>query len=90
MRLQTILLPTEEICNVKELYYHEQKERLDFDGYFNLFQIEKRRRYTIIEKLILSLDLEGYSEITLMNNRQCIKTYSLEETIQPETTARRF
>lgn len=78
MRLQTILLPTEEICNVEELYFHRRGAYLDFDGYFNLFQIAKRKRYTRITKLKLSLELEGYSEIRLMNNRTQIGSYPLD------------
>ena len=78
MRLQTILLPTEEICNVEELYFHRRGAYLDFDGYFNLFQIAKRKRYTRITGLKLSLELEGCSEIQLMNNRTQIASYSLE------------
>lgn len=78
MRLQTILLPTEEICNVEELYFHRRGAYLDFDGYFNLFQIAKRKRYTRITGLKLSLELEGYSEIRLMNNRTQIGSYPLD------------
>ena len=77
MRLQTILLPTEEICNVEELYFHRHGEYLEFDGYFNLFQIAKRKRYTGITGLKLQLELEGYSEIQLMNNRKLIQRFSL-------------
>ena len=78
MRLQTILLPTEEICNVEELYFHRRGAYLDFDGYFNLFQIAKRKRYTKITGLKLSLELEGYSEIRLMNNRKPIQRFFLD------------
>ena len=78
MRLQTILLPTEEICNVEELYFHRRGAYLDFDGYFNLFQIAKRKRYTRITGLKLSLELEGCCEIRLMNNRTQIASYPLD------------
>lgn len=78
MRLQTILLPTEEICNVEELYFHRHGEYLEFDGYFNLFQIAKRKRYTGITGLKLQLELAGYSEIRLMNDRKQIGSCPLD------------
>lgn len=77
MRLQSILLPTEDICNVEALYFHRNGDYLEFDGYFNLFQIAKRKRYTGITGLKLQLELEGYSEIQLMNNRKLIQRFSL-------------
>ena len=78
MRLQTILLPTEEICNVEELYFHRRGAYLDFDGYFNLFQIAKRKRYTGITGLKLQLELAGYSEIRLMNDRKQVGSCPLD------------
>ena len=51
IQLQSILMPSEEICRVSELYYHEKNGQINFDGYFNLFYIEKRKAYTNIEKL---------------------------------------
>ena len=79
MRLQTILLPDNEICDVEELYFHRRGDRIDVDGYFNLFQIEKRKRYTTLSKLTLRIELEGYRSITLMNGKHKIVTSSLDE-----------
>ena len=46
MRLQTIVSPTENVCNIPEMYFHRTGNRVDYDGYFNLFYIEKRKYYT--------------------------------------------
>ena len=32
VQLQSVLLPQEGICDIKELYYHEEKQRIIFDG----------------------------------------------------------
>lgn len=78
MRLQSVLLPTEDICGIRELYFHENGEWIDFDGYFNLFQIAKRKRYTAISGLFLRLTLKGYQAIRLMCGRNCIGEYPLD------------
>ena len=48
IQLQSILFPSSNVCQVEELYFHrydqaQKGERIDFDGYFNLFYIEKRK-----------------------------------------------
>lgn len=78
MRLQTILFPTEDICDVKEMYFHERGEYVDFDGYFNLFQIDARRSHTELRKLFLDIRLKGYKEIIIMNNREEVARYKTE------------
>ena len=78
MRLQSILLPTEDICNVEALYFHRNGNYLEFDGYFNLFQIAKRKHYTALTGIALQLELSGYSELLLMNDRRTIAWHRLE------------
>ncbi len=78
IQLQSILMPSEEICKVSELYYHENNGQINFDGYFNLFYIEKRKAYTNIEKLFLSLRLKGFSSLALYRNREKLQEVSLE------------
>ena len=46
MRLQNIRFPEADICREEELYFHRNGEWVDFNGYFNLFYIEKRKKYT--------------------------------------------
>lgn len=80
VQLQSILLPTEEICKIPELYYHENDNRVDFDGYFNLFYIEKRKVYTNISGVYLVLRAVGYSRLLLMHESQEIMEVELENT----------
>ncbi|MBQ9334422.1 MAG: glycosyltransferase family 2 protein [Lachnospiraceae bacterium] len=79
IRLQSVLLPTEGICEEQELYYHtlDEGRSEDYDGYFNLFYIEKRKRYTGLAGLRLNLRLQGYVSITLMHDRDEIMSYEL-------------
>ena len=79
IQLQNILLPCNEVCSVSELYYHEYDNRIDFDGYFNLFYIEKRKEYTNIADLYLILRLTGYSRLLLMHDRQIIEEIELRD-----------
>lgn len=69
IQLQSILLPTDDVCSVPELYFHKVGKRIDFDGYFNLFYIKKRKAYTQIEKLCLELTLKGYDELLLVHEQ---------------------
>ena len=80
IQLQNILLPCEDICNVPELYYHEYENRVDFDGYFNLFYLEKRKAYTNFAGLYLIFQSVGYSRLLLMHDRQVVKEIELEDT----------
>lgn len=77
MRLQTIEHPN-QICGIPELYYHEGSHRtVDYDGYFNLFYIEKHKKYTRITNLTLELTLAGYTKLTLMHDRESLAAYTL-------------
>ena len=80
IKLQTILHPTEELCDEEQVYYHRQEDGLtiDYDGYFNLFYIEKRHKYTDITELKLILELQGYESVTLMHDRDELNTYDLK------------
>ena len=77
LRLQSILLPTEDVCNVKELYYHKGDNEIKFDGYFNLFAIDKWRKYTKIDNLHLHIMCKGFKKIKLMCKRKEIKSFDL-------------
>ena len=84
MRLQTILKPNKEICEIEELYFHREGNLIFADGFFNLFYIEKRKKYTSIERLFLCLKLRGYSIIHLMHDREeisCTELSASEEGI---------
>ena len=46
IQLQSILHPRVDVCDVSDLYYQEKCGQKDYDGYFNLFYIEKWLKYT--------------------------------------------
>lgn len=79
MRLQSILLPKAHICEEKTVYFHENESKQDFDSYFNLFYIEKHKKYTTMSSLQLVIELQGYNSITLMHDREEIETKLLCE-----------
>lgn len=80
IQLQSILVPTEEVCSVAELYYHKtDMNRVDFDGYFNLFYIEKRKAYTDIENLFLEIDVQGYEELILVHDGKDLQRIPLDK-----------
>lgn len=85
MRLQTILFPTEGICGSEELYFHRQKDGIDFNGYFNLFYIEKRKKYSELDGLKLVLWMKGASSVCLMRDHAVLQQIPLNE---PETVRR--
>lgn len=79
MRLQTILFPTESICGNEELYFHRRKDGIDFDGYFNLFYIEKRKKYSQLDGLKLVLWLRGVTSVCLMHDQTMLRQIQLDE-----------
>ena len=78
MKLQTILFPSQEICKVEELYFHRQDEKLLVNGYFNLFSINKWKKYTGLNTVELCFKARGYSYISIMCNEQEIESHALE------------
>ena len=77
MRLQNIRFPEADICREEELYFHRNGEWVDFNGYFNLFYIEKRKKYTNQESLTLHLEVNGCQAIRLMWDENIIKEKAL-------------
>ena len=73
MKLQTILFPNEQICNEEALYLHREEGFLLFDGFFNLFYLEKHHKYCDLEGLSLELSIRGIKKIILMHDRDVIK-----------------
>lgn len=67
-RLQSILLPSNNICDVEEMYFHRKGDWLLFNGYFNLFYLEKHHKYCDISELFLSLDLKGFGKLVVMHD----------------------
>ena len=75
IRLQSILFPSDDMCAEEQVYYHRTPDgkKIDFDGYFNLFYIEKHKKYTDLTRLFLSIDIQNEAEIVLMHDREEIR-----------------
>lgn len=80
MRLQNIRFPEPDICREEELYFHRRGEWIDFDGYFNLFYIEKRKKFTNQETLTLHLKVRDCRALRLMWNQTVLQEIALQET----------
>ncbi len=80
--LQTVLTPGNAFCQEEKVYFHRSDDGrlLDFDGYFNLFYIEKRKKYTDIQSVELKLRLQGFSKLILMHDRNEIEEITVEAT----------
>ena len=72
IRIQSVLFPSEGTCAEEQVYYHcaSDGNKIDFDGYFNLFYIEKHKKYTGLTRLFLSIDIQKTAEIVLMHDRE--------------------
>ena len=79
IKLQSILFPTEDLCSEETVYYHNDGLTQDFDGYFNLFYIEKRKKYTDISGLALEVELKGFTTVILMHDRDEISRFELDD-----------
>ena len=78
MHLQNIRFPEPGICSEEALYYHRDGEWIRFDGYFNLFYIEKWKTYTTLESLTLHIKNHGCQAIRLMHDETILLEQSLE------------
>lgn len=78
IQLQSVLLPVEEVCTIPELYFCKSSHRIDFNGYFNLFYIEKRKKYTELKKLFLDICLYGFKELVIVHDGVDLDKVSLD------------
>ncbi len=81
MKLQSILYPNENICKEEALYFHREGQWISFDGYFNLFYLEKHHRYCKIDKLTLELNMKGISKIQIMHDKDVVAEMEAESFI---------
>ncbi|MBR4667579.1 MAG: glycosyltransferase family 2 protein [Butyrivibrio sp.] len=77
--LQNILHPGNSYPQEEKVYFHKSDDSkyLDLDGYFNLFYIEKHKKYTYIQSLSVKLKLRGFEDVILMHDRDEIATFSI-------------
>lgn len=78
IQLQSVLGPDKDICTAGELYFHSTGREVYYDGYFNLFYIEKWKRYTSLEQLYLLLNAQGYEKLRLYHDRECVRELPLD------------
>jgi galactofuranosylgalactofuranosylrhamnosyl-N-acetylglucosaminyl-diphospho-decaprenol beta-1,5/1,6-galactofuranosyltransferase len=78
MRLQSIMMPDSAICSEPSLYYHKNDQWVDVNGYFNLFEIEKRKVYTELTSLSLQLYVKGYQSVRLMHDKEVLSESKLD------------
>ncbi len=70
MKLQSVLYPQADICNEESLYFHREGEWILFDGYFNLFYLEKHHKYCDIDRLSLELRVHGVKRLQVCHGRE--------------------
>ncbi len=73
MNLQSILYPKENICNEEALYLYRDGSFVLFDGFFNLFYLEKHKKYCNIEGLSLELKVKGIKSVQVMHDRDVVR-----------------
>lgn len=78
VKLQSILFPKKHICTEEALYLHREEGFVLFDGYFNLFYLEKYHKYCDIDELTLELVVSGIKCIYVMHDRDVILEQKIE------------
>jgi len=78
VKLQSILFPNDNICSEEALYLHREEGFVLFDGYFNLFYLEKHHKYCRIEGLTLELLVSGIKKVQIMHNKDVILEQEIE------------
>ena len=87
--LQNILHPGNAFSQEEQVYFHKSKDGriYDLDGYFNLFYIEKHKKYTSLHDLSIRLSRRGFSSVTLMHDRDEIVAFSIDDpSVETENT----
>ena len=79
MKLQSILFPRKSTCDDQAMYFHQKDNCLIFDGYFNLFYLEKHHKYCDINGLSLELIVSGVRRIVLMHDLDEIETCDIDK-----------
>ena len=59
MLIQSLLFPSEETCQVQELYFRQEGKTKIFDTYFNILSAAKWREYTSVRHFYLALKAKG-------------------------------
>ncbi len=76
--VQNLCFPDETICSVRELYFHETEAELVLDGWYNLLYLEKRKKYTETEGLVLQFKSKGYRALRVFIDRNLVAEHELD------------
>lgn len=77
MVLQSILY-TEKKDDDEMIYFHRDGGWILFDGYLNLFYLEKHHKYCAYNELFLELELNNVKKVQLMHDKECFEELDLE------------
>ena len=81
IKLQSVLFPQKSTCEDQAMYFHIKDNCLVFDGYFNLFYLEKHHKYCDIDSLSLELLVSGVKRIVLMHDMDEIGVYQIGKVV---------
>lgn len=76
--VQNLCFPDKTICSVRELYFHETDAELVLDGWYNLLYLEKRKKYTETEGLVLRFKSKGYRALRVFIDRNAVAEHELD------------
>ena len=76
--VQNMCFPDETICSVRELYFHETDAELVLDGWYNLLYLEKRKKYTETDGLVLRFQAKGYRALRVFIDREEAAAHELD------------
>ena len=60
-----------------ELYFHEKEGEILLDGYFNLFDIASRKKYTDLKGVVLEIRAKRYDTLFLMHDDDLIEEHEI-------------
>ncbi|WP_031553374.1 glycosyltransferase family 2 protein [Oribacterium sp. FC2011] len=73
IKLQNVVFGKEN----PELYFHEKEREILLDGYFNLFDIANRKKYTDLKDVVLEIRAKRYDTLFLMHDDELIAEHKL-------------
>ena len=68
MKIQPLLFPSDDICNIESMYYRRKGNSLSLETYFNAFSVGKWFHYTSINTLTLCIRTQHDISIRCFNS----------------------
>ena len=77
MLLQRVLYPSDDTCACSEMYYHRTGNEVAYDGFFNLFDLRRWKKYTVVRDIHLCLTLQGACRVRIYTEKgeETCRTY---------------